>query len=100
MTNDTVPRISLRIRNRKIVTLHSRSPLYSVVLLQLPASELLLCPLIIPRHGPHGGHFPSVVLECVFIGPLPSDGCPIESVNPGVCLPSRCLAMIICVTVI
>jgi hypothetical protein len=73
--------------------------LYSVVLLWLPASELVLCPLIIPRHGLHGKHFSSVVLECVFIGPLPSNRCPIvESVTARLCLPSICLTMIMCVT--
>jgi hypothetical protein len=38
--------------------------------------------------------------KCVFIGSLPSDGCPsvVESVTSGMCLPSHCLAMIICVT--
>jgi hypothetical protein len=35
----------------------------------------------------------------VFVGPLPSNGCPIiESVIPGMCLPSLCLAMVMCVT--
>jgi hypothetical protein len=84
-------------------SLHSRcrSPLYSYslyssVFLQQPVSELLPCPLTIPRHGPHGKHFSSVVLECVFIGSLPNNGCPIvDSVAPGRCLPSRCLAMVI-----
>jgi hypothetical protein len=34
--------------------------------------------------------------KCVFIGSLPSSGCPVfESVTSGMCLPSRCLAMII-----
>jgi hypothetical protein len=38
-----------------------------------------LCPLITPRHGPHGKHrlLLSRSQECVFIGPLPSNGCPI-----------------------
>jgi hypothetical protein len=33
--------------------------------------------------------------ELVFIGPLPSSGCPsiVEIVTPGICLPTRCLAM-------
>jgi hypothetical protein len=38
--------------------------------------------------------------ECVFIGPLPSNGWPIvESVTSEMCLPSRCLAKDICVTI-
>jgi hypothetical protein len=41
------------------------------------------------------------ILECMFIGPLPSNGRPVvDSVIPGMFLPSRCLAMVICVTVI
>jgi hypothetical protein len=68
--------------------LHSRSLLYSV-----------LYPLIIPRHGPHGK--PSCYQECVLIGLLPSYGCPIvASVISGMCLPSRCLVMVICVTIL
>jgi hypothetical protein len=37
----------------------------------------------------------------VFIDPLPSIGCPsiVESLNSGMFLPSRCLTMVICVTV-
>jgi hypothetical protein len=66
---------------------HSRTPLYFVSY-----------PLIIPRHVPDGKHF---FYECVFIGALPIDGCPsiVESVTSGMCLPSRCLAMITCVTI-
>jgi hypothetical protein len=39
--------------------------------------------------------------ECDFIGSLPSNGCPsiVESLTLGICLPSRCLAMFICVTI-
>jgi hypothetical protein len=38
--------------------------------------------------------------ECVFIGPLPSNGYSIvESVTSGMFLPSRCLAMGMCVTI-
>jgi hypothetical protein len=39
--------------------------------------------------------------ECVFIGRLPSNGyrSVVESVTPGLCLPSRCIAMVICVTI-
>jgi hypothetical protein len=39
--------------------------------------------------------------ECVFICPLPSNGCPsiVESVCFGMCLLSRCLAMGLCVTI-
>jgi hypothetical protein len=85
------------IRTRSILALILRhTPLYSYsssVLLHLPASEF--DSLIIPRHGPHGKQFPSVVLECVVIGPLPSNGCPIvESVTPGMCLPSRCVTVL------
>jgi hypothetical protein len=37
---------------------------------------------------------------CMFIGPLPSKGCPIiESVTSGRCLQSHCLATVICVTI-
>jgi hypothetical protein len=36
--------------------------------------------------------------ECVFIGSLPSNGYPIvENITPRMCLPSRCLSMVICV---
>jgi hypothetical protein len=37
--------------------------------------------------------------ECVFIGPLPSNGYPsiVETITSGMCLPSRCLAMDMCV---
>jgi hypothetical protein len=39
--------------------------------------------------------------ECVFIGPLPSNGCFIvDSVTSGMCSPSRCLELGICVTVL
>jgi hypothetical protein len=39
--------------------------------------------------------------ECMFIGPLPSNGCPIAgSVTSEMCLPSRCLAADICVTLL
>jgi hypothetical protein len=71
----------------------------SSVFLQLLSSEF--GSLIIPQHEPHGKHFSSVVSECVFIGPLPSNGClsMIESVTPGMCVPSRCLSMVICVTI-
>jgi hypothetical protein len=39
--------------------------------------------------------------ECVFTGLLPSNGCPsfVESVISGMCLPSRCLAVVICITI-
>jgi hypothetical protein len=39
--------------------------------------------------------------KCMFIGPLPSNGCPsiVESESSGICLLSRCLAMGICVTI-
>jgi hypothetical protein len=39
--------------------------------------------------------------ECVFIGPLPSDGCPsiAESVISRMCLPSHCLATVIFFTI-
>jgi hypothetical protein len=72
------------------------TPSYSfVVLLQFS----WLCPLIIPGHGPHGKHR-FLPLKCVFFGPLPSNICPIvESVTSGMCSPSRCLAMGICVTI-
>jgi hypothetical protein len=38
----------------------------------------------------------------VFIGPLPSDGCPsiVVRIFFGICLPSRCLAMGICTTIL
>jgi hypothetical protein len=60
-----------------------------------------ICPLIIPRHGSHGKHL-FCYQECVFIGPLPTNGCPsiVESVTPGMCLRSRCLAMVIYITII
>jgi hypothetical protein len=68
---------------------------YSSAFLQLPASEF--DSLIIPRHWPHGKHFSSVVLECVFIGPLPNNGLFIKNLSPreGV-LWVRYLAMDIC----
>jgi hypothetical protein len=71
-----------------------------LVLIQLPASEFDA--LIFPRHRPHGKHFSSVLLECVFIGPLPSNGCPsnVETVTPGMCLWSRCLAVVAYVTIV
>jgi hypothetical protein len=55
----------------------------------------------IHSYGPHGKHFPSVILECVSIGPLCSNGCPsiVESVIPGMRLPNCCLAMDICVKI-
>jgi hypothetical protein len=61
----------------------------------------LLCPLIIPLQGSHGKHFSSVVLKCVFIGPLPSNGCPsiVDSVTPELCLLSRCLVISVCFTI-
>jgi hypothetical protein len=51
---------------------------------------------VFPRHGP-----PSTENTCVFIGSLPSNGCPniVESVTPGMFLPSRCLAMVTYVTI-
>jgi hypothetical protein len=49
---------------------HGVSLLYSV-----------LCPLIIPRHGPHGKHV-TCYQECLLIGSLHSCGCPIvESIT-------------------
>jgi hypothetical protein len=53
-------------------------------------------------HGHQGKNFFFVFIEWVFIGPLPSNGCPsiIENVTPGLCLPSRYLAMVICVTIL
>jgi hypothetical protein len=39
--------------------------------------------------------------ECVFIGSLPSDGCPsIVERTSGMCLSSRCVAMVIRVTIL
>jgi hypothetical protein len=78
---------------------------FSVVLLQLfctptaPASEFDC--LIFLLHEFHRKHFSSVVLECVFIGTLPSNGYPsiVESVTPGTRSPSRRPAMVICVTI-
>jgi hypothetical protein len=63
-----------------LVLLLRCTPLYSVVLLQQLASQL--DSLIIPRHGPHGKHFSSVVLEWVFIGPLPSIGLFAKNLSP------------------
>jgi hypothetical protein len=76
-------------RTRSILVLVVRfSPLYFV-----------LCLLIIPRHGPHGKH--ATCQECVYIGSLPSNGCPsvFGSVTSGKCLLSRCLSMVVCVTI-
>lgn len=69
-------------------------------ILQPPVS--LLRPLIISLHGLHGKLFPSVVLECVSIGLLPSNGwlSNVESVIPGLYLPSRCRAMVVWVTIL
>jgi hypothetical protein len=56
-----------------------------------------LCTLIIPWHVPRGKHL-LCYQECVFIDTLPSKGWPskVVSVTPGMCLSSRCLAMVMC----
>jgi hypothetical protein len=77
---------------------------YSLVLLRTPSFLSLffwLCPFINSRYGPYGKHRLSCYQECVFIGPLPSNGCHsiVASVTLGMCLPSGCLAMGICVEI-
>jgi hypothetical protein len=74
------------------------TPLLLVLPLTPPYS--FLCLLIIPRHGPPENTV-FCCQECVFISPLPSNRCPIvESLTSGMCLPSRCLAMGISITVL
>jgi hypothetical protein len=79
-------------------------------------SVVLQLPLITLRHGPHGKPFPSTLLECLFTGPLPQNGCSLlssivvhithkrsvyqESVSVGTCLSIRCLAVVRDVTVL
>jgi hypothetical protein len=81
-------------RTRSILILILRlSPLYFVVLCSVlfynssartPRKTLVICK------------------ECLCICSLPSNGCPslVESVTSGMFLPSRCLAMINCVTIL
>jgi hypothetical protein len=70
----------------------------SILVLRLSPLYFVLCPLIIHRHGPLGKHVTSQ--ECVFCGSLPSNGCHSgESVTSGIYLPSRCLAMVIYITI-
>jgi hypothetical protein len=84
--------------------LHSCTVLYSVVLLQFSFS--LLYSHSVPSCNssawtPHKTHV-TCCQECIFIGSLPSSSCPsvVESVTSWMFLPSRCLAMVICVTIL
>jgi hypothetical protein len=56
---------------------------------------------ITPQHGPHGKHFSSVFKNaCLLAGYLATDILLLlRALTPGLCLQSRCLAMIICVTI-
>jgi hypothetical protein len=62
---------------------------------------LVLCPLIIPRHGPHGKHVSRVTKNaCLLDRYLAMVVLPLfRAYALGICLHSRCLAMGICVTI-
>jgi hypothetical protein len=70
-----------------------------------PASTLvpfrLLCPFITTRHGPYGKHGHSTVEEaCWLVRYLAIDGLLLSAFVAGICLPTRCLAMGIHVTIL
>jgi hypothetical protein len=84
--------------------LHPCTLKYSTVLLQF--SFCLLYSHSVPSYNssawtPCKMHV-TFCQECVFIGSLPSSGCPsiVESVTSGMFLLSRCLAIVICVTIL
>jgi hypothetical protein len=78
------------------------TPFYFVVLLQFWSELLWLCPLMTPRHGPPRKTPSSVVKNaCLLVRYPEMDVLLLLTVYAsGMCLPSRCLAMGICFTVL
>jgi hypothetical protein len=66
--------------------------------------SLLYCrsvPSYNPRHGPHGKHVSRVIKSaCLLVRYLAMDVFYCWVLTSGMCLPSRCLAMVICFTIL